>query len=241
MTLELNHKKQILLIEDDRELAKLTSDYLNKHGFMVSIEMDGAKAVERIITEQADCVLLDIMLPNKDGFAICREARNVYQGLILMLTARDEDIDQLLGLELGADDYICKPVHPRLLLARIHALFRRMDNSTINEGTKNLNFLNLQIQPGSRTVIAHQQVIDITTAEYELLYLLATHAGKVLSRDHILKHLRGIGYDGADRSIDLRVSRLRKKLNDNQRIKTVRGCGYLFSSDTMTPIHQTTL
>ena len=231
MTLETHLKKHILLIEDDIELATLTSDYLTKHGFDVTLETDGANAVERITDEQADCVLLDIMLPHKDGFAICREARSGYDGLILILTARDEDLDQLLGLELGADDYVCKPVHPRLLLARIHALLRRDAITTAKKDNPNLEFTNLKIQPGCRTVTAHNQAVDLTTAEYELLYLLAKNVGKVLSRDNILLHLRGIGYDGADRSIDLRISRLRKKLNDSQRIKTVRGCGYLFSSD----------
>jgi len=236
MTLEAPPNNRILLIEDDSELATLTSDYLTKHGFKVTLETDGGKAVERIIAEQADCVLLDIMLPNKDGFEICREARSAYSGMMLMLTARDEDIDQLLGLELGADDYVCKPVQPRLLLARIHALLRRSafsaTDSLPDSSLQDMHFTNLCIQPGCRTVIAFDQVIDLTTAEYELLYLLACHAGKVLSRDDILLHLRGIGYDGADRSIDLRISRLRKKLNDTQRIKTVRGSGYLFSSDS---------
>ncbi len=224
--------KRILLVEDDIELATLTADYLTQHGFSVTLETDGAHAVERIVAEQADCVLLDIMLPNKDGFAICREARSSsYDGLILMLTARDEDMDQLLGLELGADDYVCKPVQPRLLLARIHALLRRAAILATDTSQQDLCFTHLLIQPGCRIVTAHNKVIDLTTAEYELLFLLAKHAGQVLSRDDILLHLRGIGYDGADRSIDLRISRLRKKLNDSQRIKTVRSSGYLFSSD----------
>ena len=243
MTLETTQNYHILLIEDDIELATLTSDYLRKHGFSVTLETDGGKAVGRIISEQADCVLLDIMLPNKDGFAICREARTAYNGLILMLTARDEDIDQLLGLELGADDYVCKPVQPRLLLARIHALLRRSSVSASTEpadpSASDMRFNNLHIQAGCRTVTAFDQMIDLTTAEYELLYLLAQHAGQVLSRDDILQHLRGIGYDGADRSIDLRISRLRKKLNDSQRIKTVRGSGYLFSSDSFSSASQT--
>ena len=229
-------KKKILLIEDDKELASLTQDYLQKQGLSVVIEYDGKDAVERIISEQADCVLLDIMLPNKDGFAICREVRDQYHGPILMLTARDEDIDQLLGLELGADDYVTKPVQPRLLLARIHTLLRRMESS--NSATKQtlLSFGELSIDASSRRVQLNQEAIQLSTAEFDLLYLLAQHAGNILSRDDILKHLRGIGYDGSDRSIDLRVSRLRKKLSDEvscdtQRIKTIRGSGYLFASN----------
>ena len=242
MTQETHQK--ILLIEDDPELALLTQDYLQKNNFTVVIESDGANAVERICNEQADCVLLDIMLPNKDGFAICKEVRmlnqhdmnNGYSGPILILTARDEDIDQLLGLELGADDYIAKPVQPRLLLARIHALLRRVNQTaeTNSKLQKTLHFGDLVIESASRHVLLNNQFIDMSTAEFDLLYLLAKNAGTVLSRDDILLHLRGIGYDGTDRSIDLRVSRLRKKLqdesiNETQRIKTVRGRGYLFA------------
>ncbi len=231
---QTTHK--ILLIEDDSELASLTKDYLEKQGFEVAIEADGKHAVKRIINEQPDCVLLDIMLPNKDGFAICREVRNqqtAYHGPILMLTARDEDIDQLLGLELGADDYVTKPVQPRLLLARIQTLLRRV-NQVTKQPHKKLVFDDLIIESSARRVLLEGEAINVTTAEYDLLFLLAQNAGTVLSRDAILQHLRGIGYDGTDRSIDLRISRLRKKLNDekadnNQRIKTVRGSGYLFT------------
>ncbi|MEE9327264.1 MAG: response regulator [Cocleimonas sp.] len=227
----------IFLVEDDLELASLTQDYLQKQGFTVVVEKDGAYAVEHIIQRQPACVLLDIMLPNKDGFAICKELRvatNGYQGPILMLTARDEDIDQLLGLELGADDYVTKPVQPRLLLARIHTLLRRVNPSQTTPPQGLLVFDQLSIDAGARRVLLENNPIDLSTAEFDLLFLLATHAGIVLTRDDILKHLRGIGYDGTDRSIDLRISRLRKKLSDekqcdSQKIKTVRGSGYLFA------------
>jgi DNA-binding response OmpR family regulator len=234
----------ILLVEDDEELANLTQDYLQKHGMKVAIEGNGIQAVERIIQEQPLLVILDVMLPGKDGFAICREVRDHYTNPILMLTARDEDLDQLLGLELGADDYVTKPVQPRLLLARIHALLRRVTlaQTTVTQriasqgaASKNapsptLVFNDLKIDSSCREVLLKDRSIDLTTAEFDLLYLLAEHAGSVLSRDDILMHLRGIGYDGTDRSIDLRVSRLRKKLGDIKasRIKTVRGKGYLF-------------
>jgi two-component system response regulator RstA len=225
-------KPKILLIEDDTELATLTQDYLQKNDMTVVIETDGQYAVERIINEQADCVLLDIMLPNKDGFAICREVRDRYHNPILMLTARDEDMDQLLGLELGADDYVCKPVHPRILLARIHALLRRIKPMIDAPQASALRFDQLLIETSSRQVFVQNQLIDFSTAEYDLLLLLAQHAGTVLSRDVILQHLRGIGYDGTDRSVDLRISRIRQKLrnktNAREHIKTVRGSGYLF-------------
>lgn len=219
----------ILVIEDDQELAILTRDYLTNHGYRVSVERDGLQAVQRIVSEQPALVILDIMLPGKDGFAICREARYHYQNPILMLTARDEDLDQLLGLELGADDYVTKPVQPRLLLARIHALLRRV---TPQGATGIMHFDTLRIDLHGRAVTLQDQPVELTTAEFNLLALLAHHAGVILSRDDILQHLRGIDYDGSDRSIDLRISRLRRKLQGCSFIKTVRGAGYLFTGNT---------
>jgi len=176
------------------------------------------------------------MLPGKDGFEICRAVRARYQGVILMLTARDEDFDQILGLELGADDYIAKPVQPRLLLARIKALLRRSPVSAGGADARRpaeLTFGSFHISQATRTACLGADCIDLTTAEFDLLWLLANRAGTVLSRDDLLQELRGIGFDGLDRSIDARISRLRKKLNDDPdnptRIKTVRGKGYLFS------------
>jgi two-component system OmpR family response regulator len=181
------------------------------------------------------------MLPGKDGFEVCRAVRSQYGGVILMLTARDEDFDQILGLELGADDYIAKPVQPRLLLARIKALLRRApvssgsgtgDNTAPSEPAE-LAFGRFRISQGTRSTHLGDDAIDLTTAEFDLLWLLARHAGSILSRDDLLQELRGIGFDGLDRSIDARISRLRRKLGDDPenptRIKTVRGKGYLFS------------
>lgn len=226
------NKPTILLIEDDHELSELTRDYLQNHSLNVICEMDGANAVSRIINEQPDLVILDIMLPNKDGFTICREARLQYTGPILMLTARDEDMDQLLGLELGADDYVTKPVKPVLLLARIHSLLRRVNSHQVEIIPTSLDFGLLNIDLSCREVSFDKQSLDFTTAEFDLFALLAKHAGTVLSREDIYQHLRGIGYDGSNRTIDLRISRLRQKLDvyiDNQAvIKTVRGAGYLF-------------
>jgi len=226
---------RILLVEDDERLANLTSEYLQKNGFAVSVEGHGDIAEKRILNEQPDLVILDIMLPGKDGFEICRAVRQSFRGVILMLTARDEDLDQILGLELGADDFIAKPVQPRVLLARIKALLRRLPG-TVSEASasqEQLAFGQFQISQATRTASLAGQPIDLTTAEFDLLWLLANRAGSVLSRDDLLQDLRGIGFDGLDRSIDARISRLRKKLNDDPdnptRIKTVRGKGYLFS------------
>lgn len=228
---------RILLVEDDDRLAELTAEYLRKNDFEVAIESRGDTAEARILAERPELVVLDIMLPGQDGFAVCRAVRPKYDGIILMLTARDEDIDQILGLELGADDYITKPVPPRVLLARIKALLRRAGTSAEEGGDgaamESLTFGNFSISQHTRSATLAGDAIDLTTAEFDLLWLLAKHAGAILSRDDLLQQLRGIGFDGLDRSIDARISRLRKKLNDDPenptRIKTVRGKGYLFS------------
>ncbi|HEX6733540.1 MAG TPA: winged helix-turn-helix domain-containing protein [Azonexus sp.] len=225
---------RILLVEDDARLAELTAEYLAKNDLQVSIEPRGDTAETRILAEQPDLVILDVMLPGKDGFEVCRAVRQHYRGVILMLTARDEDFDQILGLEMGADDYIAKPVQPRVLLARIKALLRRLPAAgEAAADSESLVFGQFRISQATRTASLADAGIDLTTAEFDLLWLLANHAGSVLSRDDLLQELRGIGFDGLDRSIDARISRLRKKLNDDPenptRIKTVRGKGYLFS------------
>ncbi|MBS1229433.1 MAG: two component transcriptional regulator, winged helix family [Proteobacteria bacterium] len=232
-------KTRILLVEDDERLADLTAEYLRKNDFEVTIEARGDTAEARILNDDPELVILDVMLPGKDGFEVCRAIREKYKGVILMLTARDEDLDQILGLELGADDYIAKPVQPRLLLARIKALLRRSpvvatadENGELDQATQ-LAFGNFSISQATRSTQLGDETIDLTTAEFDLLWLLARHAGSILSRDDLLQELRGIGFDGLDRSIDARISRLRRKLGDDPenptRIKTVRGKGYLFS------------
>ena len=232
-------KTRILLVEDDERLADLTAEYLRKNDFEVAIEARGDTAEARILKEDPDLVILDVMLPGKDGFEVCRAVRGSYKGVILMFTARDEDLDQILGLELGADDYIAKPVQPRLLLARIKALLRRAPGpsgaagGSGSEETAQLAFGSFSISQATRSAHLGDEAIDLTTAEFDLLWLLARHAGSILSRDDLLQQLRGIGFDGLDRSIDARISRLRRKLGDDPenptRIKTVRGKGYLFS------------
>ena len=233
-------KTRILIVEDDERLADLTAEYLRKNDFEVTIEGRGDTAESRILNDDPELVILDVMLPGKDGFEVCRAVREKYNGVILMLTARDEDLDQILGLELGADDYISKPVPPRLLLARIKALLRRAP-SAANPEDENVNpddaaelaFGSFRISQATRSAHLGSDAIDLTTAEFDLLWLLARHAGSILSRDDLLQQLRGIGFDGLDRSIDARISRLRRKLGDDPenptRIKTVRSKGYLFS------------
>ncbi len=231
---------RILLVEDDARLANLVREYLEKHGFRVMVEHRGDQALARIQAECPDLLVLDLMLPGMDGFDICRAVRPDFPGPILMLTARDEDIDQVVGLELGADDYVTKPVQPRVLLARLRALVRRFGLAGAKVGESQtdapVTFGKLRIESQSRNVILDGSPVELSTGEFDLLVLLARHAGEVLSRDGILKALRGIGYDGLDRSVDIAVSRLRRKLGDDAahpfRIKTVRGRGYLFVPDT---------
>lgn len=225
-------KPRILIVEDDERLATLTQDYLRQNDLDVAIEMDGKMAIRRIIEEQPDLVVLDVMLPSADGLTVCRDVRPHYHQPILMLTARTDDVDQVLGLEMGADDYVAKPVQPRVLLARIRALLRRSDVVGGDDTPQRLEFGDLVIDNGGRSVVLNGELTEFTSAEYDLLWLLASNAGRILSREDIFERLRGIEYDGQDRSIDVRISRIRPKIGDDpdnpKRIKTVRSKGYLF-------------
>ena len=232
MTTEKENMPRILIVEDDERLAMLTQDYLRKNGLDVAIETDGTRAIRRIIGEQPDLVVLDVMLPGSDGLAVCREVRAHYQQPILMLTARTDDMDQVLGLEMGADDYVAKPVQPRVLLASIRALLRRSDTVPSDTSPQRVESGALVTDNGGRSVTLNDELVDFTSAEYDLLWLLASNAGRILSREDIFERLRGIEYDGQDRSIDVRISRIRPKIGDDpenpKRIKTVRSKGYLF-------------
>ncbi len=236
---QTNESWRILIVEDDERLADLTREYLESNGLAVAVESHGGHAVERIRNEQPDLVVLDLMLPGEDGLSICRRVRPFFSGPIIMLTARTDDLDQVLGLEMGADDYIGKPVQPRVLLARIRALLRRVGETAgaaaEAEGEDEpvrLQFNDLVVDRSMREAWLDDKSIDLTSAEFDLLWLLASSAGRVLSREEIFTALRGIEYDGQDRSIDVRVSRIRPKIGDDpvhpRRIKTVRSKGYLF-------------
>lgn len=230
--MENQAEKHILIVEDDIKLARLTAEYLEQNGFTVSLHHSGEAAVETILNLQPDLVLLDIMLPVKEGTVICREVRDRYHGAVLMLTARDNDMDELLGLELGADDYIAKPIQPRLLLARIHTVLRRIGPAS-QIAQVHLTVGSMTINQESREVIVDGVQIDLTDAEFDLLRLLTERCGTIVGREQLLQLTRGIDYNGVDRSIDNRISRLRKKLPaDSVVIKTVRGKGYLLTNAT---------
>jgi len=228
----------ILLIEDDERLADLIQEYLQKNKLEVSIESRGDRAVKRIFDECPDLIVLDLMLPGLDGLEICRQIRPKYSNPILMLTAKGDDIDQVVGLEIGADDYVPKPVQPRVLLARIRALLRRVPCDTIKKlqsTNAELVYGNIRMNKSNFEVYVDNKMIDLSNMEFELLWLLASNAGTVMTRDDILGALRGIGYDGQNRSTDITISRLRKKIGDDHQpakiIKTIHRKGYLFSAD----------
>lgn len=225
--------KHILLVEDDLRLASLIEQFLIKNQFKVSVLHSGKKACEYILKYQPDLVLLDVMLPELDGFSICREIRGKFTNPILFLTAKDSDFDHVLGLEIGADDYIIKPVEPHVLLARINMVLRRVKNYK-KEHVDEIHIGLLDVFKKSRQVFLKDERIELTTHEFELLWLLASKAGDVQSREVIHRKMLGREYDGFDRSVDVRISRLRKKLGDNTespfKIITVWGKGYLFSN-----------
>jgi DNA-binding response OmpR family regulator len=237
--MEGNNKTRLLLIEDDVRLAKLVRDYLAHENFDIRIEHRGDTALDNFNANSTDIVVLDLMLPGMDGLKVCSNLRRIYDGPILILTAKNSDIDHVMGLELGADDFVHKPIEPPVLLARLRALLRRSGKQAESPqagGSRDvLEFGTLLINTRAHEVRLANEVIEFTTQEFELLHYMAANAGRVLSRDDIFNNIRGIEYDGLDRTVDVRISRLRKKLNDDpshpQRIKTVWGKGYLFVAD----------
>ena len=224
----------ILLVEDDASLAEWIQRYLETQGFRVSHCARGDTALDALKQLQPHLVILDVLLPYKNGFEICRAAREFYRQPILMLTACSEELDEINGLEQGANDYLAKPVRPRVLLARINALLRH-ELAETRAQVKTLEFGLLQLSLVAQSAVLAGEPVALTSNEFDVLWLLASRAGEVLSREYLVKQLRGIEYDGLDRSIDIRISRLRKKLQDNTgnpfRIKSIRAQGYLFVAD----------
>lgn len=219
----------VLLVEDDQELASLVQEYLQARGFRVHIETRGDTVEAWIRANRPDALVLDIGLPGIDGLSLCKILRPTYSGPIIMLTALDEEADEVLGLEVGADDYLCKPVRPRILLARLRSLLRRTDATHVPSEVIRVG--ELEIDQRNRWATYRKNTVELTAAEFDLLFLLASNAGTILSRPTLSASLRGVEHDSFDRSLDLRISRLRKKLEDNSRspklIKSVRGVGYV--------------
>jgi DNA-binding response OmpR family regulator len=231
------NKGWILLVEDDEKLADLMSDYISSTlDLEVSIENRGDSASLRIIEEKPDLVILDIMLPGKDGLEICKEVRQSYLGPILILTALGDEVDEVVGLEIGADDYVAKPVSPRLLAARVRTLLRRFARTKGPDGksiSKRIQVGRLIIDAAKRSAWIDNTLLNLTTSEFDLLWFLAENVGSVVLREQLYLELRGHEWDGIDRSMDLRIARLRKKIGDDAQypdlIKSIRGSGYLLS------------
>ena len=225
--------KTLLVIDDDERLVSLVRDYLEPHGFRMEAAHEGPAGISAVARVRPDLVILDIMLPGMDGFEVCRRIRETSAVPILMLTARGEDTDRIVGLELGADDYLPKPFNPRELLARIRAILRRADATPDEVGGAVLEVGPVRIDPGDRSVQVQGAAVDLTTAEFDLLHVLMASAGRVLSRDQLMQQLHGTQWSAYDRSIDVHVSRIRAKLGDDPRrpalLKTVRGVGYQFA------------
>ena len=225
-------RPQILIVEDDARLASLLSEYLSSQGFAVNAESHGDRAVERIWSENPVVVILDLMLPGTGGFEICRRARERYSNGILILTASKAEVDQAVGLELGADDYVVKPVEPRILLARIRSLMRRL-NGTMSSSVlpAEVAIGPLTVSRAARSVMVGDVPVELTAIEFDVLWLLARRAGEIVTRDELCMQIRGVPYDGLDRGMDIHVSRLRQKLEargfDPAALKGVRGMGYL--------------
>jgi DNA-binding response OmpR family regulator len=222
--------ERILLIEDDSRLAGMVAEYLGKAGFHVIHAENGARGMALFDRESPDAVILDLMLPDTDGLEICRQLRTRSEGPILMLTARGDPMDRVVGLELGADDYLPKPFEPRELLARLRAILRRSRGGAKPDV---LRYGRLEIDRGAREVRLEGVARPLTSYQFALVRALAEHAGRVMSRDALMDLIKGEAIEAFDRSIDVHVSRIRAAIEDDpkkpRRIITVRGAGYVFA------------
>lgn len=233
----MNNKLNLFIVEDDPKLRQMLTEYFASNGFNVTCFEDSEGVVNAAIAQQPDLIILDLMLPGDDGLTICRQIRNDYSGKVLMLTASDDDFDHVAALEIGADDFVNKPIKPRVLLARIRMLLRRQTLESENEvKSKHIVFGQLKLNPQRKICELAGEEVTMTDSEFDLLWILASSPDEVLSREALTFALRGIEYDGLDRTVDNKIVNLRKKLGDNsaapKRIITVRGKGYLFIPDS---------
>ncbi len=232
--------ERLLVIDDDTELCELVVEYLAAEGFAVEVVHDGESGVKRATSEPFALIILDVMLPRLDGFETLKRIRAVSHVPTLMLTARGDDVDRIVGLEIGADDYLSKPFNPRELLARIRAILRRTKPELLAE---KLVVGDVELDFGSRSLRRQGQVVAVTSVEFDLLAVLLQHAGQIVSRDDLSLRALGRSFHPLDRSVDMHVSNLRKKLgphaDGSERIKSVRGVGYLYAvcppAETPTP------
>ena len=226
--------ERILMIEDDVSLASMLGEYLHNAGVQVDAAHDATSGLAALVRTRPDAVILDVMLPDMDGFEVCRRIRASSDVPVIMLTARGDDADRIVGLELGADDYLPKPFNPRELLARLRAVLRRSVRAR-SGGREVMRFGRLEIDSASRQVTLGDTPCNLTGYQFDVLYVLASNAGRVMSREQLMDHLRGESLEAFDRSIDVHVSRIRAAIEDDphrpRRIITVRGAGYVFTSE----------
>ena len=230
----------ILLIDDDIELCQLMEEYLEPEGFLIEKVHTGRLGVERALAGTYSLVVLDVMLPELNGFDVLRQIRARSKVPVLMLTARGEDVDRIVGLEIGADDYLSKPFNPRELLARMRAILRRTRPEPTPTGlvlpTEKIQVNDVELDPRSRTVRRGGKLIELTTVEFDLLDTLLRAAGNIVSREHLCETALGRSFHPFDRSIDMHISNLRKKLGarsgGQERIKSIRGVGYIYTFDS---------
>ncbi|HXZ40717.1 MAG TPA: response regulator transcription factor [Terriglobales bacterium] len=227
---------RILVIDDDVELCALVSEYLEPEGFQIEAVYDGNRGLERALSGEHRLVVLDVMLPGMNGFDVLRKIRSTSKIPVLLLTARGEDVDRIVGLEIGADDYLPKPFNPRELVARIRAILRRSLAGEKAAGAHIPDVLHvgdIELDPATRTVRHHGRPVELTSVEFNLLHVLLREAGRVVSRERLVDEVLSRKFSPFDRSIDMHVSKVRKKLGDSDNgtdhIKTVRGVGYIFA------------
>jgi len=222
---------KVLIADDNKQIVSILSEYCKKNNFTVSTVFDGETALKEIEENEFDIILLDVMMPKKDGFDVCRQVRTFSNVPIIMITARGEDYEKIMGLEIGADDYIVKPFSPGEIIARINAILRRITPKN-DESTKIFSFDNLKIDLNNFTVKINDEIISLTKKEIEILWTLATNQNKVFTRENLLDLIWGFDYFGESRTVDTHIKRLRAKLDNYEHekwnIKTIWGVGYKF-------------
>ena len=222
---------KVLIADDNKQIVSILSEYCKKNNFTVSAVFDGETALKEIEKNKFDIVLLDVMMPKKDGFDVCHETRKFSNVPIIMITARGEDYEKIMGLEIGADDYIVKPFSPGEIIARINAILRRIMPKN-DESEKIFTFDNLEIDLNNFTVKVNDEIISLTKKEIEILWTLATNQNKVFTRENLLDLIWGFDYFGDSRTVDTHIKRLRAKLDNYEHkkwnIKTIWGVGYKF-------------
>jgi len=225
---------RVLIADDDVELTDLLSEYLSQEGFEVDTTHDGKAALQKALDDQYELIVLDVMMPELNGFDVLRQLRTQSQVPVLMLTARGEDVDSIVGLEIGADDYLAKPCNPRVLVAHMRAILRRSEQNTEASETDSLKIGDIELQRGARRVLLDHQTVTMTSTEYRVLEVLLEEAGHVVSKQDLSKRALGRELNLYDRSLDMHVSNLRKKLgplaDGEERIKTIRGVGYQYTN-----------